>query len=248
MKIKNKKFTFLVPCYNSEKFIYKNSIRLIKKIKKTKILYKLIFINDASSDNTLNILKKIKAKHKNISIISYKKNLGKSAALKIGLKRCKTNIVVFYDCDLPYFSYLEKLIKLLINGMQFVTIDRRSIKSKINKSKLNFYQIARYTISRIVNYIIATILIKNFKGDTQSGLKGFFLNNKFKKQKFISQKFFLDAEIIAYFCNENIKITSIPIKYEISKQSSIKIFNITNFIYILELLKIIIFTKLVKPW
>ena len=248
MKIKNKKFTFLVPYYNSEKFIYKNSIRLIKKIKKTKILYKLIFINDASSDNTLNILKKIKAKHKNISIISYKKNLGKSAALKIGLKRCKTNIVVFYDCDLPYFSYLEKLIKLLINGMQFVTIDRRSIKSKINKSKLNFYQIARYTISRIVNYIIATILIKNFKGDTQSGLKGFFLNNKFKKQKFISQKFFLDAEIIAYFCNENIKITSIPIKYEISKQSSIKIFNITNFIYILELLKIIIFTKLVKPW
>ena len=248
MKIKNKKFTFLVPCYNSEKFIYKNSIRLIKKIKKTKILYKLIFINDASSDNTLNILKKIKAKHKNISIISYKKNLGKSAALKIGLKRCKTNIVVFYDCDLPYFSYLEKLIKLLINGMQFVTIDRRSIKSKINKSKLNFYQIARYTISRIVNYIIATILIKNFKGDTQSGLKGFFLNNKFKKQKFIFQKFFLDAEIIAYFCNENIKITSIPIKYEISKQSSFKIFNITNFIYILELLKIIIFTKLVKPW
>ncbi len=35
--MKNKKFTFLIPCYNSEKFIYKNSIRLIKKIKKTKI-------------------------------------------------------------------------------------------------------------------------------------------------------------------------------------------------------------------
>ena len=246
--MKNKKFTFLIPCYNSEKFIYKNSIKLIKKIKETNISYKLIFINDASSDNTLQVLRKIEAKYKNISVISYKKNLGKSAALKIGLKKCKTDIVVFYDCDLPYFSYLPKLIKLLINDMQFVTIDRRSIKSKINKSKLNFYQIARYTISRIVNYIITAMIIKNFKGDTQSGLKGFYLNNKFKKQKFISQKFFLDAEIIAYFCNENIKITSIPIKYEISKQSSIEIFNITNFIYILELLKIILFTKLVKSW
>jgi len=246
--MKNKKFTFLIPCYNSEKFIYKNSIRLIKKIRKTKISYKLIFINDASSDNTLQELKKIKAKYRNISVISYKRNLGKSAALQIALKKCKTEIVVFYDCDLPYFSYLPKLIKLLTNNMQFVTIDRRSIKSKINKSKLNFYQIARYTISRIVNYIIAAILMKNFKGDTQSGLKGFYLTSEFKKQKFISQKFFLDAEIIAYFCNENIKITSIPIKYEISKQSSIKIFNITNFIYILELLKIILFTKLVKSW
>ena len=246
--MKNKKFTFLIPCYNSENFIYQNSIKLIKKIKKNKISYNLVFINDASSDSTLQELKKIKAKFKNISIISYKKNLGKSAALQIGLKKCKTNIVVFYDCDLPYFSYLPRLIKLLVNNKQFVTIDRRSIKSKINKSKLNFYQIARFIISRIVNYIITTILMKNFKGDTQSGLKGFYLTTKFKKQKFISKKFFLDAEIIAFFCNENIKITSIPIKYKISKQSSIKIFNIANFIYVFELSKILLFTKLIKFW
>ena len=90
--------------------------------------------------------------------------------------------------------------------------------------------------------------MKNFKGDTQSGLKGFYLTTKFKKQKFISKKFFLDAEIIAFFCNENIKITSIPIKYKISKQSSIKIFNIANFIYVFELSKILLFTKLIKFW
>lgn len=248
MKIKNKKFTFLIPCYNSEKFIYKNSIRLISKIKKTKIIYNLIFINDASSDSTLDLLKKIEAKYKNTSIISYKKNLGKSAALKIGLKKCKTDIVVFYDCDLPYFSYLPKLLELLKNNMQFVTIDRRSIKSKINKTKLNFYQISRFTISTIVNYIISNMLMKNFKGDTQSGLKGFYLNKKFKKEKFISNKFFLDAEIISFFCNENIKITSIPVKYKISKQSSIKILSFANFIYIYELLKIIFFKKLIKLW
>ena len=113
--MKNKKFTFLIPCYNCENFIYQNSVKLIKKIKKTKISYNLIFINDASTDSTLQELKKIEKKFRNISIISYKKNLGKSAALQIGLKKCKTNIVVFYDCDLPYFSYLPRLIKLLVN-------------------------------------------------------------------------------------------------------------------------------------
>ena len=246
--MKNKKFTFLIPCYNCENFIYQNSVKLIKKIKKTKISYNLIFINDASTDSTLQELKKIEKKFRNISIISYKKNLGKSAALQIGLKKCKTNIVIFYDCDLPYFNYLPKLINLLLNNKQFVTIDRRSIQSKINKSKLNFYQIARFIISRIVNYIITTILMKNFKGDTQSGLKGFYLTTKFKKQKFISKKFFLDAEIISFFCNENIKITSISIKYEISRQSSIKILNIANFIYVFELSKIILSTRLIKFW
>jgi len=244
----NKKFTFLIPSYNCENFIYRNSTKLINKIKKTKISYELIFINDSSSDNTLKELKKIESKYKNTSIISCKKNLGKSAALQIGLKKCKTDIVIFYDCDLPYFNYLQKLIKLLVNDVQFVTIDRKALKSKINRSKLNFYQIARFTISTIVNYIIAAILMKNFKGDTQSGLKGFYLTKKFKKQKFISKKFFLDAEIIAFFCNENIKITSIPVKYEISKQSSIRIFDISNFIYIFELLKIILLKKLIKFW
>ena len=246
--MKNKKFTFLIPSYNCENFIRRNSIKLINEIKKTKISYEIIFINDASSDDTLRELKKIKSQYKNISIISYKKNLGKSAALQIGLKKCKTNIVIFYDCDLPYFKYLPKLINLLMNGLQFVTIDRRSIKSEVNKSKLNFYQVARFTISRIVNDIITATLIKNFKGDTQSGLKGFYLTKKFKKQKFISKKFFLDAEIIAFFSKENIKITSIPIKYEISKRSSIKILDVSNFIYFFELSKIILFRKLIKFW
>ena len=83
--------------------------------------------------------------------------------------------------------------------------------------------------------------MKNFNGDTQSGLKGFYLNKKFKKQKFISQKFFLDAEIMSYFTNENMKITSLSVAYKISKQSSIKIFDINNFIYIFELFKIIFY-------
>lgn len=246
--MKNKHFTFLIPSYNCEKFIVDNSSKLIKKINKTKINYKLIFINDGSTDNSLKELKKVKLKNQNISIISYKKNLGKSAALLIGLKKCKDQIVVFYDCDLPYFTYLPKVIELLRNGKEFVTIDRKALKSKIKKSKLNFYQISRFTISSIVNYIISATLIKKFKGDTQSGLKGFQLSRKFRKQKFISKKFFLDAEIISFFSDENIKITSIPIKYEISKQSSIKIFSMTNFIYILELIKIILFSKLIKFW
>ena len=46
--------------------------------------------------------------------------------------------------------------------MHFVTIDRRAIKSKIDKSKLNFYQIARLIISRIVNYIISVYAYEKF--------------------------------------------------------------------------------------
>ena len=123
-------------------------------------------------------------------MISYNQNLGKSAALKKGIQKSKNEILIFLDCDLPYFQYFDKLIDKLSLGREFVFIDRRSIKSKLDKSKLNFYQILRFIISKLVNYIISKLLIKNFKGDTQSGLKGFKIDRKFKKQKFISNKFF----------------------------------------------------------
>jgi len=237
----NKKvFTFLIPCFNCDKFIFKNSLKLIKKIKKTKIHYNLIFLNDGSTDDTLTELKKIKSK-KNIKIISFKNNSGKSTILKFALKKCGEGIVILYDCDLPYFGYLTKLISLLKKGEKFVTIDRRAYDSKFDKSKLNFYQISRYLVSKCVNIVISNLITKNFKGDTQSGLKGFYIDKKFKKEEFISTKFFLDAEIISYFTNRNVKIFSIPINYKISKQSSIKIFDLNNFVYLYELIKVIIF-------
>ena len=234
-----KKFIFLIPCFNCEKFIFKNSKKLIKEINKNKINYELLFLNDGSSDNTLNELKKIKSLDKNIKIISNKKNFGKSSILKMALKNLSNCIVVFYDCDLPYFRYLTKLILMLKSGKKFVTIDRRSRKSKFDNNQQNIYQISRYIISKLVNITISHLLMKNYKGDTQSGLKGFQVDNKLNKQNFVSTKFFLDAEIISYYTKNNIRITSIPINYKISKQSSIKIFDFNNIIYLLELIKII---------
>ena len=46
---------------------------------------------------------------------------------------------------------------------------------------------------------------------------------------------------MSYFANENMKITSLSVAYKISKQSSIKVFDINNFIYIFELFKIIFY-------
>lgn len=235
-----KNFSFLVPCYNCEKTITKNSKKLIQKIKSKKIKFEIIFINDGSKDKTLEKLKNIVSKNNNLSIISYKKNLGKSAALKSGIKKSKNKILVFFDSDLPYFQYLSKLIDLLKGNESFVIIDRRSIKSKVDKSQLNLYQILRFLISKIVNYIISNLLMNNFKGDTQSGLKGFKITKDFKKQKFLSNKFFLDAEIMAFYNKKNIKFYSIPINYKIPKVSSIKIFDFNNLNYILELTKIIL--------
>ena len=112
--------------------------------------------------------------------------------------------------------------------------------SKFNYTGSNFYQIFRYLVSKFVNILISFTILNNFRGDTQSGLKGFKLIKNLKSQKFISNKFFLDAEIISFFDKKNLKITSVPIKYKISKTSSIRILALNNILYFYELFKIII--------
>lgn len=239
------KFSFLIPCYNCEKFILNNGFRLLKKIKKNNINFEVFFLNDGSKDSSLQELRKLQFKYKKVKIINFQKNEGKSAVLKKSLKKIKGNIIVFYDCDLPYFNYFNSIIRLLKNGHDFVTIDRRAINSKFYYANSNLYQIFRYIVSKFVNILISFTILSNFKGDTQSGLKGFRVIKNLKSQKFISNKFFLDAEIISFFDQKNLKITSVPIKYKISKTSSIRILALNNILYFYELFKIII-TRLVK--
>ncbi len=234
------KFSFLIPCYNCEKFILSNGIKLLKKIKINNINFEIFFLNDGSKDNSLKELKKLKKKYKIIKIVNFNINKGKSAVLKKNINKTKGNIIVFYDCDLPYFNYFNSVIKLLKKGYDFVTIDRRAIDSKFYYTNSNFYQIFRFFISKFVNILISFTILNKYSGDTQSGLKGFRVIKNLKNKKFISNKFFLDAEIISFFDRKNLKITSVPIKYKISKTSSIKILDLNNILYFYELFKIIL--------
>lgn len=239
------KFSFLIPCYNCEKFILNNGYKLLKKIKRNKIKFEILFLNDGSKDNSLERLKILKDKHSNIRIINFRINKGKSAVLKKSIKKTKGNIIVFYDCDLPYFTYFNSIIKLLKKGHHFVTIDRRAIGSKFYYTNSNLYQIFRYLVSKCVNILISFTILNKFGGDTQSGLKGFKVIKNLKNKNFISNKFFLDAEIISFFDQRNLKIISVPIKYKISKTSSIRILDLNNVLYFYELFRII-FSRLVK--
>ena len=54
-----KSISIIIPCYNAEKFIEKNIRFLIKIIKKEKLSYQLILIDDGSTDNTKEIIKRL---------------------------------------------------------------------------------------------------------------------------------------------------------------------------------------------
>lgn len=240
-----KNLSIIVPCFNFDKLITKNINKIIKKISQKNFNYEIIVVNDGSDDNSVTEIKKLTKNNKNIRLINFRNNKGKSYVIKYSLRKTKFNNVLLIDCDLPYFEYFNKTISKLNKKNDLVIINRRLKKSKLKNKKLSFYQWFRGKIGEITGYIINFILKLEIEGnDTQAGLKAFTKISGFNKINFYSDKWFLDLELIKLYRDSHKKIYSIPVKYELPKESNINLFSLKNFIILYEFIKILIILKI----
>ena len=95
-----KKISIIVPCYNEEETIelyYKEMQKISKKIKNAE--FEIIFVNDGSTDKTLDILRNL-AKNKDVRYLSFSRNFGKEAGIYAGLKYATGDYVGLMDVDL----------------------------------------------------------------------------------------------------------------------------------------------------
>jgi len=233
--------SIIIPTFNDQNIIKNKILFLIKNLKKMKIKYEIIVVNDGSSDNTKFEINSILKKNKNLQLLNNKKNLGKSYSIRRGLKISKYEQVVLIDSDLPYFSKFKSVVRLL-KKYDLVFINRRHIKSKVQNNNFNLYKLFRYFAGYLISILLKfSINLNTKKIDTQAGLKGFKKVKNFKNFKFISNKFFLDIELIYLYTKLSKKIISVPVSYKISSSSSIKILNIKkNILILLELFRVVI--------
>lgn len=93
--IENDLISIIIPVYNSSKYL-DETIKSIKK--QTYCNYEAIFIDDGSSDNSVEIIEKYKAKMAEIKIIKTE-HQGVSEARNIGIKEAKGRFLTFLDSD-----------------------------------------------------------------------------------------------------------------------------------------------------
>ena len=93
-----KKLDIVVPCYNEEEMLplfYKELTNTLKNIE-----WNVIFINDGSNDNTLEVIKELKNNYNNVKYMSFSRNFGKESAIYAGLDYSCEDYVVLMDADL----------------------------------------------------------------------------------------------------------------------------------------------------
>ncbi|MEE3343293.1 MAG: glycosyltransferase family 2 protein [Bacilli bacterium] len=99
--MKKKKLSVIVPCYNEEKalpYFYKEIKKVAKKM--NFLDFEFVFVNDGSSDKTLEVLKNLHNKDERVRYISFSRNFGKEAAMYAGLEASLGDYVTLMDADL----------------------------------------------------------------------------------------------------------------------------------------------------
>lgn len=96
------KISVVVPCYNEEKAIplfFEEFNKSTKELAQ-KVNFEIIFVNDGSKDNTLQIIKDLSSKDERIKYISFSRNFGKESAIYAGLENASGDYVTLMDADL----------------------------------------------------------------------------------------------------------------------------------------------------
>lgn len=109
------KISAIIPAYNEENTI-KNVIETVKKCEKVD---EIIVVNDGSIDRTSQISRKC-----GVKVVNLPENVGKGGAMKIGVKKCKGDIVLFLDADLVGLknSHIEALLLPVMNEQAGMTV------------------------------------------------------------------------------------------------------------------------------
>ena len=124
--------TILVPAYNEEEVLNLLYDRL-KAIMDTNIKYnfEILFVNDGSKDNTLNIIEELRQKDKRICYVNLSRNYGKETAMMAGFDYSKGDCVIILDADLQDPPELiPQMLEYWEEGYDDVYAKRRSRKGE----------------------------------------------------------------------------------------------------------------------
>ena len=124
------KISVIVSCYNEElslPIFYKEMERIREQDFKS-VLFEYIFVDDGSTDKTLEIIHSLCDMDEKVKFISFSRNFGKEAAMYAGLEKSVGDYVTFMDADLqdPPFMLREMYDAIINEGYEQVGTRRIS--------------------------------------------------------------------------------------------------------------------------
>ncbi len=201
----------VIPCYNEEETLH----TLFYKLEKVediieqdqKYIINFIFINDGSTDKTLEILEdKFKAKD-NVKILVHERNSGFGVALKTGLLATESDLVVTIDADTNYDQLeIPKILDYMTDDFDLVTASPFHPEGQWN------FPVHRFITSRTVARMYKMALGKRYGSHLSTFTSGFRVYRRkiFDDIMPTANDFLATAQLLLNACLKEYRVCEYP--------------------------------------
>ncbi len=142
--------SIIAPVYNEEECLLEFNERTLKTLRSNDDNFEIIYIDDGSKDNSLNIIKEFCSRNKEVKFISFYRNFGQHAAILAGFKYSKGDHIITLDTDLQ--NPPEEIVKFLeYKNNNYDVVAGKRLNRKDTLLRKFFSNLMNRIISKITN-------------------------------------------------------------------------------------------------
>ena len=214
----------IIPAYNEAARLGKTLRVLVDYLSENVPDGEVIVVDDGSSDHTADLARQVFEDSKGVrtSVISYKSNLGKGRAVRLGLLAARSDIALFSDADFSTpITEAPKLVDPIVNGQYDVTFGSRAL----DRALIGVHQSwRREQGGRVFNLVVRLATGMPF-WDTQCGFKAFRMSVcRPLIEAATVDRFGFDVELLYLAFRAGLRLKEIPVRWDHYEGSKITLF------------------------
>ena len=232
--------TIVLPCYNEQDHVLDEVERISVAMDASGLTYELLAIDDASTDDTLQVLRDAAPRYPHMRLMPFRRNGGSGTARRIGTQDARGEIVVWTDADMTYPNErIPELVQLLLDDPTYdQVVGARTSEEGTHK----FLRVpAKWVIRKI-----AERLSNSSIPDLNSGLRAFRRSVSLPYLRLLPPGFSCVTTLTLAFLSNQHDIKYVPIDY--AKRSGTSKFHFVKdaYRYILQVLRMVMYFNPLK--
>jgi glycosyltransferase involved in cell wall biosynthesis len=215
--------SIVIPAYNEAVRLGNTLVAVVSYLRESWPDAEVIVVDDGSVDDTADIARAIlgDALRLRTSVISYKSNLGKGRAVRLGLLAARGDVALFSDADLSTpITEAPKLVEPIMSGHYDVTFGSRALDRKL----IGVHQPwRREQGGRVFNLAVRLATGLPF-WDTQCGFKAFRMSVcRPLVEAATVDRFGFDVELLYLAFRAGLRLKEVPVRWDHNEGSKISL-------------------------
>jgi glycosyltransferase involved in cell wall biosynthesis len=214
----------IIPAYNEAARLGNTLRAVVDYLRQNAPDAEVIVVDDGSADDTAELARRAFADAGSLrtSVISYKSNLGKGRAVRLGLLAARGDVALFSDADLSTpITEAPKLVEPIIRGEYDVTFGSRALDRELIGVHQSW---RREQGGRVFNLVVRVATGMPF-WDTQCGFKAFRMSIcRPLIEAATIDRFGFDVELLYLAFRAGLRLKEIPVRWDHNEGSKITLF------------------------